>query len=970
MSAEETDKLLDLDYGSLKIRDHFSLRTRGSRITFADTNTVHLVFADGNDQYVIEDDFDDDGKEEFEQIKLIKNTSTGLALLRCTYTLVCLFWTGFLLVCSLQLLVYLVLDLLIETGATQKEGGIPIVGIGTFLAFPLYLIGLSNVMVIAGSYVSDTWNGQELFKEFAFGMKEAKVKTEWIAFLIFVGLPVTVMCGTIFAGREDWWEITSLSWFYLIGFFFIVYAITLIATSVRDSFIVTRNWKDILDDGIVNQSADFWETLSQAIQTRNHHVFSGLLTFSYITEGSISSSGNHQSLRHFEEEQTKPDRSVWTRFVSLRIMDFFFEDVTEAMSSQGYNVQNIGEVMNDHTLENKKGVELFDMDDIQGNRPFLTRDTWSLEKIFCRDTKSRYVVVHDGPDAVTRAQIHSSVACFVIGNSLGLAVFAAFLHWFGASIMVITVATLLILVCQVSRLKFAMSLTSVLRKIKLRNEDYKDKDGMSKGLFQVWRRFRVRQPRKNFCFLIFAMEVVFLFLWPLFTLYFIGNHKTCTVFLILGFIHFMRTYFDPAIVLEETNRMNYVDIPDRPDSDELHTKWSNDLKYSPSHWTKQSRLSKIVNTVNRSKSVPFWKNFLSIFLFTLVALFALAIATKNQKQQSDFQLTFLDDFHYDQKKDLPYPTCNIGKGEMIGPSGASTLHLSDYVFASVLAYGNTNVTQPQLDQWFGEGSATDNYEYVDKYRASVQDDSAVTYKFISFDRGKGENPMGLLSIRGTVTAWDALTDLQLWSAAAVFQMLREVLPGGRIFSPILNHLVNMISWLASESINRVAFYKETTAFAKVLIEDKNYENIQVTGHSLGGGLAIITGAQANIPAIALSGPNAMIGRNTFFPPVTAEALNTMTFNVIPDRDIVPRLDDHGKLFQQINCIADSNDLFGCHSSLRSLCEIIFTCGTNGRPALCECHTMFGYPIPQAKENATETFEEACASVVDVSKIGP
>lgn len=292
----------------------------------------------------------------------------------------------------------------------------------------------------------------------------------------------------------------------------------------------------------------------------------------------------------------------------------------------------------------------------------------------------------------------------------------------------------------------------------------------------------------------------------------------------------------------------------------------------------------------------------------------------------------------------------------------SSLYLTDYVFIAALAYSDVNMTQPQLDQWFGEGNAKDNYKYVEDYRTGIKDESAVSYKFITFDRSDyGETPIGLMAIRGTVTAWDALTDIQLWSAAGVFQILRGTLPGGAIWTPILNHLVKTISWLASESINRVAFYKQTTAFAKTLIADKDYSDIEVTGHSLGGGLAIITGAQSGIPAIALSGPNAMIGRETFYPPVTVEALNTMTFNIIPDRDIVPRFDDHGKLFQEINCIADNNDLLGCHSSLRSLCEVINTCGTMGRPYLCECHTMFGYPVPKAKESANRTFEEACGS---------
>jgi hypothetical protein len=40
---------------------------------------------------------------------------------------------------------------------------------------------------------------------------------------------------------------------------------------------------------------------------------------------------------------------------------------------------------------------------------------------------------------------------------------------------------------------------------------------------------------------------------------------------------------------------------------------------------------------------------------------------------------------------------------------------------------------------------------------------------------------------------------------------------------------------------------------------------------------MITGAQTGVPAVALSGPNAMLSRFSFSPPVSAEALNSKTF---------------------------------------------------------------------------------------------
>ena len=119
-------------------------------------------------------------------------------------------------------------------------------------------------------------------------------------------------------------------------------------------------------------------------------------------------------------------------------------------------------------------------------------------------------------------------------------------------------------------------------------------------------------------------------------------------------------------------------------------------------------------------------------------------------------------------------------------------------------------------------------------------------------------------------------------------------------------------------------------------------------------------AQTGIPAVALSGPNALISRRAFDPPVTIEQLDSLTFNIIPERDVVPMFDDVASLWQSIKCRAPKNDFVGCHDSLRSLCEIIFTCGTQGRPALCECVYDYGFPEPMPLDpNSGITFAQSC-----------
>jgi hypothetical protein len=74
------------------------------------------------------------------------------------------------------------------------------------------------------------------------------------------------------------------------------------------------------------------------------------------------------------------------------------------------------------------------------------------------------------------------------------------------------------------------------------------------------------------------------------------------------------------------------------------------------------------------------------------------------------------------------------------------------------------------------------------------------------------------------------------------------------------------------------------------------------------------------------------------------------------------IDDVAQNWQGIRCQADFKNVIGCHSAARSLCEILYTCGSRGtRPIPCMCVYDFGYsePIPISSETATPTFAEQC-----------
>ena len=144
-------------------------------------------------------------------------------------------------------------------------------------------------------------------------------------------------------------------------------------------------------------------------------------------------------------------------------------------------------------------------------------------------------------------------------------------------------------------------------------------------------------------------------------------------------------------------------------------------------------------------------------------------------------------------------------------------------------------------------------------------------------------------------------------------------------------MIVILSAIQSGTLGKLSFYRSTTDFAEYLRDSGNYTSIIMTGHSLGGGLAIISGAQAEVQAVAISGPNALLSRKRF--QVTAENLQRYTFNVMPDRDPVAVVDDPVKNIQKIECTAPKSRPLACHQVTRSLCELLYTCGSDERPVI-------------------------------------
>jgi hypothetical protein len=156
---------------------------------------------------------------------------------------------------------------------------------------------------------------------------------------------------------------------------------------------------------------------------------------------------------------------------------------------------------------------------------------------------------------------------------------------------------------------------------------------------------------------------------------------------------------------------------------------------------------------------------------------------------SSATLNYMPNFYYPpQSDDMRYATCQLSN---IRGGFGSNATMADYVFMAGTAYLPVNLTQPALDGWFGEGVAVDEQGVVDAFRAEYDSSNqAVSFKLFSFP----SVGLAIISIRGTTTNWDMLADTQLWSAAALMQGIRAILPLGGLWTPIFGRKLKESIW--------------------------------------------------------------------------------------------------------------------------------------------------------------------------------
>ena len=514
------DQILQLDFV-----DHFSLKRPSSSVRFRDRHLQiydlaneqlqleHKVLANKNiiNNSMAEDDDDDKTKPLQVQVTMqrLRGGSLGLVCLRVIYTLAALLMFGFLGVFAVQMVIFQALEIPRHGGNAGNASADPLVLVAALLSIPLLVYSMASLMVLAATFVGDTFNGHPLFGFLLAGdgapSSKLRVAVEWFCFVMYFGIPVVSGIICFFAGIDNAQNILWIVWYICMNLSFFLFAGLTAYHEVKLCWDVTRMVHPATAD-------EGWlAVVKQALLVTLTQRYAGVQSKTFLLK-------NEDERPAFGDPNTEP-AWTWTGLYSRSTLigcNPFFDVVEEPV--RRYSIQELRETI-----------------------PFVTNKTWSLEKMCCKFRSGRNRMVVSGPNALERDQYTSTLACTVVAVLLVVLFVCGLLFDMGQGAVVLVVVAIVILLCC---LPFGVSSWQLYRSMpdELGGRNDTDEDGVP--LFQAWASYTVAKPKAWYCWSRLFLDVVVCFVVPVILKFAAGLPRNAVLFLVVGFISGMRLSFD------------------------------------------------------------------------------------------------------------------------------------------------------------------------------------------------------------------------------------------------------------------------------------------------------------------------------------------------------------------------------------------------------------------------------------------
>jgi hypothetical protein len=302
--------------------------------------------------------------------------------------------------------------------------------------------------------------------------------------------------------------------------------------------------------------------------------------------------------------------------------------------------------------------------------------------------------------------------------------------------------------------------------------------------------------------------------------------------------------------------------------------------------------------------------------------------------------------------DLKFPLGNTNgsKPDLSQDEGLQDLGIPQFAMLSSLAYEGNSTFNESLEKWFKGWTITDQrrVDHVTK----MMENSTLHYDWTTwFELLSPNKEATVFVIRGTLTPLEVLQDMNVWAPIAIPQAASMFGPD---LTAVAAHAVMVLSTAIYGGWMQKNYYSALLKKVNDTKRQNPHRRFYITGHSLGGGLANLVSMETDIPAITFASPG--IGNTRMLVAASseddtkrledstrqAEILHRLSYAVVPDNDLVSRVDT--QLGTQIRSNCNNGNPKKCHSLGETLCDLLLQCGstlarpvTNVNCALCPNH---------------------------------
>lgn len=237
----------------------------------------------------------------------------------------------------------------------------------------------------------------------------------------------------------------------------------------------------------------------------------------------------------------------------------------------------------------------------------------------------------------------------------------------------------------------------------------------------------------------------------------------------------------------------------------------------------------------------------------------------------------------------------------------------DIIKAKNIYYGNTIFKDPNI--------------IIKKMKFLTQKNDNIVVLRIDFEFTNSNRKLIVFSIRGSTSSGDWLLDLEMYSPSAMFTLIKSIpfiVKDESLASSCLNFFLTFpLRMMEDITLIRKYSTKIYNLVDNIIDENKNNTDFIFVGHSLGGGLSKYVATHYKMQSFSVSGPGitpleykhqTIFGYNKFF--------KSSFIDIIPDLDIVPRLEISGGIKYRVLC---NKNAITCHSIDRTLCMMGIMC---------------------------------------------